>query len=139
VRLLTLIAFALVVVAPLRAQRDDAKDVRFDVASIRETTAPDDVRARQLPCALPPVERSGSRIRVHLTQLCGLIRVAYEVGEYQVARIPDNQGIGASNFFEVDALVESTAAPSMEDTRLMLRALLAERFQLQVRREPSAP
>jgi len=43
---------------------------------------------------------------------------------------------GAFNFFEVEALVETVTAPSIEEIRLMLRTLLAERFRLQVRREP---
>jgi len=131
---LTLIACIVLLVAPLAAQRDDPKAAaRFDVASVKDVAHDD---PRRLPCGLPGVERSGSRIRIPLAQLCGLIRVAYDVGEYQVARIPENQGVGAFNFFEVDALVENATPPGMEELRLMLRTLLAERFQLRVRRAP---
>jgi bla regulator protein BlaR1 len=133
-RLCTPIVCALVFVTPLSAQRDDSKPARFDVASIKEIATPDD--SRRLPCGLPGVERSGNRIRIPLTQLCGLIRVAYDVGEYQVTGIPEKQGVGATNFFEVEALVENVTAPGMEAIRLMLRTLLAERFRLQVRRQP---
>jgi uncharacterized protein (TIGR03435 family) len=135
-RALALMACAWVFVAPLEAQRDESKIARFDVASIKEITVSDAILARRFPCALPAVERSGNRIRIYVTQLCGLIRVAYDVGEYQVAGIPENQGVGESNFFEVDALVEDAGTPAIDDIRPMLRTLLAERFQLQVRREP---
>ena len=80
---------------------------------------------------------SGNRIRISLTQFCGLIRVAYDVGEFQIAGIPEGAGISATNFFTVEALIENAATPpAMEDIRLRLRTLLAERFQLRVRREP---
>jgi len=132
-RLRTPIVCALVLVAPLSAQRDDSKPTHFDVASIKEITHDD---PRHLPCGLPGMERSGNRIRIPLTQLCGLIRVAYDVGEHQITGIPEKQDVGAFNFFEVEALVETVTAPSIEEIRLMLRTLLAERFRLQVRREP---
>jgi uncharacterized protein (TIGR03435 family) len=71
-----------------------------------------------------------------LTQLCGLIRLAYNVDEFQIKGIPDNRGVGPRNFFEVDALLENGAAPGIDALRPLLHTLLAERFQLQVRREP---
>jgi uncharacterized protein (TIGR03435 family) len=131
-RLFTLIAGTLVCVAPLTAQ-GDAGAARFDVASIREIPAPDD--PRRITCGLPGVMPSGNRIRIPLTQLCGLIRLAYNVDEFQITGIPENRGVGARNFFEVDALVENGVAPGIDALRPRLRTLLAERFQLQVRRE----
>ncbi|HZI79719.1 MAG TPA: TIGR03435 family protein [Vicinamibacterales bacterium] len=131
--LFTLIASAVVLVAPVSAQRD-ADTARFDVASIKEIPAPDD--PRRITCGLPGVMPSGNRIRIPLTQLCGLIRLAYNVDEFQISGIPENRGVGARNFFEVEALVEGDAAPGIIELRPMLRTLLAERFQLQVRREP---
>jgi len=128
-----LIALALVVVAPLAAQRE-ASEARFEVASIKEIPAPDD--PRRITCGLPGVMPSGNRIRISLTQLCGLIRLAYNVDEFQISGIPDNRGVGARNFFEVDALLENGVAPGIDALRPRLRTLLTERFQLQVRREP---
>jgi len=129
----TLIALALVLAAPLSAQRD-ASEARFDVASIKEIPAPDD--PRRITCGLPGIMPSGNRIRIPLTQLCGLIRLAYNVDEFQIKGIPDNRGVGPRNFFEVDALLENGAAPGIDALRPLLHTLLAERFQLQVRREP---
>ena len=129
----TLIAAAVVFAAPLFAQRE-AGEARFEVVSIKEIPAPDD--PRRITCGLPGVMPSGNRIRIPLTQLCGLIRLAYNVDEFQISGIPDNRGVGPRNFFEVDALLENGAAPGIDALRPMLRTLLAERFQLQVRREP---
>lgn len=132
-KLFSRIALALVFVAPLSAQRD-AAEARFEVASIKEIPAPDD--PRRITCGLPGVAASGSRIRVPLTQLCGLIRVAYNVDEFQISGIPENRGVGPRDFFEVEALLPNGVAPVIDTLRPMFRTLLAERFQLQVRREP---
>jgi uncharacterized protein (TIGR03435 family) len=65
-----------------------------------------------------------------------LIRIAYDVADYQVVGTPAALTKGdASNFFEVDARTSDGTAPSIEDTRAMLRALLADRFLLRVHRE----
>ena len=133
-RLFTLIAGAVVFAAPLLSQQRDAADARFEVASIKEIPAPDD--PRRITCGLPGIMPSGNRIRIPLTQLCGLIRLAYNVDEFQISGIPGDRGVGPRNFFEVDALLENGTAPGIDALRPMIRALLAERFQLQVRREP---
>ena len=132
-KLFTRIALALAFVAPLAAQRE-AAEARFEVASIKEIPAPDD--PRRITCGLPGVMPSGNRIRIPLTQLCGLIRLAYNVDEFQISGIPGDRGVGPRNFFEVDALLENGAAPGIDTLRPLLRTLLAERFQLQIRREP---
>lgn len=131
-RLFTFIS-AVVFVSPLFAQ-GDAGSGRFEVASIKEIPAPDD--PRRITCGLPGIMPSGNRIRIPLTQLCGLIRLAYNVDEFQIRGIPDNQGVGPRDFFEVDALLGNGAAPGIDALRPLLQTLLAERFHLQVRREP---
>jgi uncharacterized protein (TIGR03435 family) len=66
-----------------------------------------------------------------------LIRAAYDVGDYQVVGIPAALAKGTvENVFAIDARVPGTATPSPEDTRLMLQAMLTERFRLRVHREP---
>ena len=131
-RALALIACLLLFVAPASAQRAEAVGPRFEVASIKEVQHDD---PRRLPCGLPPVERSGTRVHIYLAQLCGLIRIAYDVGEFQVTGIPENRGVDATNYFEIEALVENGAAPGIDAVRPMLRTLLVERFHLQVRRQ----
>lgn len=104
-----------------------------DVVAIKAVNRPDD--PRRLSCGLPPVERSGGRIYLPFSQLCGLIRVAYDVADYQVGPLPDAR-LGPSNFFEVDARLAGSAVPTMDETRAVVRTVLAERFKLRVRREP---
>jgi uncharacterized protein (TIGR03435 family) len=113
---------------------------RFEVASVKQVSVPTEVLSRMSfvgACGLPIVERSGSRVAVPFSGLCGLIRVAYDVADYQVVAIPADLGKGdASSMFAIEARVTSGITPTMEDTRLMLRTLLAERFKLRVHREP---
>lgn len=61
--------------------------------------------------------------------------MAYNVADYQVAGIPGDTGVGPSTFFEIDARVEGDGVPTMDEARLAVQALLAERFKLRVRRE----
>jgi len=122
--------------AAVFAQRGDpAPTPQFEVASIKPVTFSDTDRAQLLKvggtCGLPPLERSGSRVHVPFSKLCGLIRVAYDVAEYQVVGMTNGE---LSDYFEIDARVGST--PTLDETRLMLQSLLAERFRLRVHREP---
>ena len=127
----TLIAIVCVA-APLSAQRSD-RPARVDVVSVKPIHQPDD--SRRLPCGLPPVERTGGRVHIPLSQLCGLIRIGYEVADYQVAGIPLATGVGPSNFFETDVRLEGGAVPTVDQTRLIVQAVLAERFKLHIHRE----
>jgi uncharacterized protein (TIGR03435 family) len=88
-----------------------------------------------LSCALPYVERTGRRIWIPFSQVCGLMRVAYDLSDYQVAGIPRDSGVGPSNFFEVDVRLAGGEVPSREETQVVLRGLLAERFKLRTHPE----
>jgi uncharacterized protein (TIGR03435 family) len=119
----------------LSAQRgDSATTAQFDVASIKPVTFSDADRAQLLKvggaCALPFLERSGSRVHVQFSKLCGLIRAAYDVADYQVVWTPSGE---PSDYFEIDARAGST--PTLDEARVMLQSLLAERFRLRVHRE----
>jgi len=132
-----LVVAALLAVAHLAAQRDTpASALQFEVASVKPVAFPENVVSQLLKaggtCALPTVERSGNRVRVPFGQLCGLIRLAYDVAQYQVVGIANRE---ASNFVEIEARAKSETTPTIDDTRLMLRALLADRFRLKVHRE----
>lgn len=132
-RLAALATITMVFASPLLVQRGNGQ-ARVEVASIKAAKPPDDPRG--LTCALSYVERTGGRLYTPFAQLCGLIRVAYDVADYQVVGIPRDTGVGPSNFFEVDVRLAGVGVPSMEDTRGVLRELLAERFKLRVHREP---
>jgi uncharacterized protein (TIGR03435 family) len=136
------VAAALLGVVPAAAQRGALPAApRFDVVSIKQVPIPAEALARTLAvaaaCGLPGIDRAGSRIQVPIATLCGLIRVAYDVADHQVIGVPVELAKGdAANVIQIEARVEDGTAPSMDDIRLMLRTLLAERFQLRVHREP---
>src|SRR6185436_5549560 len=92
VKLPALIACVLLAIAPISAhQRNDiSKPSRFEVASIKQTAAPAAQLARVVSwgCGLPLFERSGSRAAVNARNVCGLLRVAYNLADYQVVAIP---------------------------------------------------
>lgn len=129
------VAGALLAAPSLSAQRSDSATTQFEVASIRPVTFSDEARAQLQKvggtCALPQLERSGSRVHVQFSKLCGLIRVAYDVADYQVVWMPS---VEPSEYFEVDARAGTT--PTIDQARVMLQSLLAERFRLRVHREP---
>ena len=131
-RLATLITIALMFVTLLSAQQGDSP-ARVDVISIKPVKGPDD--PRRITCGLVPVERTPGRIYIPFSQVCGLILRAYDVADYQVAGIPVDKGVGPTNFFEVDARLDGGGVPTLDDTRLVIQALLADRFKLRVHRE----
>jgi uncharacterized protein (TIGR03435 family) len=131
---LALVASAMLAVSSLSAQRGDSTTPQFEVASIKLVTFSDETRAQLQKvggsCALPYLERSGSRVHVQFSELCGLIRVAYDVADYQVVWMPS---VEPSEYFEIDARAEKP--PTTDEARLMMQSLLAERFRLRVHRE----
>jgi uncharacterized protein (TIGR03435 family) len=75
---------------------------------------------------------SGSRVTVSIRTLNGLIMDAYEVKAYQISGGPSWVGDSATAF-DIDARTDGT--PTMDQVRVMLQALLADRFQLKFHRE----
>jgi uncharacterized protein (TIGR03435 family) len=126
----TLIAITLAIPSLSAQLRDSPAPV--DVVSIKATKQPD---ARRVSCGLPAVERSASRIYIPFSQVCGLIRVAYNLADYQLEGIPPDSGVGPANFFEIDVRVAGSDVPTIDEARAVVRDLLAERFRLRVRRE----
>jgi uncharacterized protein (TIGR03435 family) len=132
-RLSTLVTVALVLVSPLSVQRGDGQ-ARVDVASIKPARGPVN-DTRRLSCGLPYAERTSGRIWIPFSQVCGLLRVAYDLSDYQVVGVPPDTGVGPSNFFELDVRLAGESVPSMEETRIVLQGLLTERFRLRAHRE----
>lgn len=61
--------------------------------------------------------------------LLSLIQLAYQVEKYQVMQVPS---WAESQFFDVEAKAEGDTPPTADQTREMLRNLLADRFALHV-------
>ena len=75
---------------------------------------------------------SGPRMTLSGYALQGLLMDAYQVDSWQIAGGPVWRD---TDPFEIVAKAPGNAAPSPEDRRLMLRALLEDRFKLKVHRE----
>jgi uncharacterized protein (TIGR03435 family) len=131
-KVFALVTLSTVFVSPLAGQRGDSQ-ARIEVASVKPVRGPDDPRG--LSCALPYVERTGGRIWIPFSQVCGLLRVAFNLVDYQVTGLSRDTGVGPSNFFEVSVRLTDVAVPSMDDARGVLQDLLTERFRLRAHRE----
>jgi uncharacterized protein (TIGR03435 family) len=128
----TTVASSMVFVAVYTAFGQPPTPPAFEVASIKLYRVPAGV------LIAPPETNgflvSGSRIDFPPVTLTGLIVAAYNVREYQVSGGPSwalEQG-GDRYLISAKAPVD---APSSAQDRLMLQALLAERFNLKLRRE----
>jgi uncharacterized protein (TIGR03435 family) len=112
----------------------------LEVASVRKhvPTAPrDGVRSG--------VTLSGSRVTVEGLSLNLLIMEAYNLKAYQIAAGPDWMGGGSMSDvaakaasieeYDVSAKAEGEAALTRDQARLILQAVLADRFHLRVHRE----
>jgi uncharacterized protein (TIGR03435 family) len=100
-----------------------AQRLEFEVASVKlnTTNGTTDFVPR----------RSGDRVIIHNNQLGGVILYAYNVPFYRVVgemRLPDGW-----NWYDIEARAPGT--PSDDQIRLMLQALLEDRFKLRVHRE----
>ena len=93
----------------------------FDVASVKPS--PDGE-----PMSLSPL--TGGRFKAGNIDVKTLIRAAYQVQDFQILSAPSWV---ESARFNIDA--KSDTAANAEQTRVMLQTLLADRFQLKIRRD----
>jgi len=98
-----------------------SKPLAFDAASVRPFVVPADGWAWGKP-AIDPV-----RLRMPGAPLRFIILTAYGLDDFQLTGLPD---WAAHEFFTIDAITDAPTPP--DQMLLMLRQLLAERFQLQV-------
>jgi len=107
----------------------------FEVASVRAIETTDGRR----PCYIQSKPQdlsghiSGHRLRIRPSTISSLIMNAYNVREDQITGLP--AWADCSEQYELNALVPAEAATTGEQLRLMLQALLTERFQLKLHRE----
>ena len=99
----------------------------FEVASIKPLETNLDSNGSPM---FIPMEVSGGMLRFTSITLFDCIRAAYRVKDYQV------QGPGWIREARFEIAAKAPADGSMEQVPEMLQTLLAERFKLQLRREP---
>jgi len=112
-----------VLVTAAIGQAQSPPDPKFEVASIKLNTS--GARAVSIGASSPRAFRAEN------VWLRFLIETAWNVKDYQVSGGPD---WAASNRYDIDARTETNA--SFEQMRPMLQALLKDRFQLALHREP---
>ncbi|MEP7351872.1 MAG: TIGR03435 family protein [Acidobacteriota bacterium] len=133
-----LIALTIVVAGMARAQAPATP--RFEVASIKPATFPsDEYKAGFLAgggnCPNVPLTISDNRVSMQMVRLCSLIRVAYQLQDYRIAFANGVKAIVKDDeLFDIQAT--ATGEVTQDRAREMLKALLAERFQLKFHMEP---
>jgi uncharacterized protein (TIGR03435 family) len=105
----------------------------FDVASVKldRSLQPGEYDLSFVGTSGKPFKISGNRITVRGT-LLALIADAYNVKNYQISAAPAWAG---NLLFTIAAESPGDAAPTQEQVRPMLQALLADRFQLKFHHE----
>lgn len=111
-----------------------AQPAEFEVASVKQLEkgiAPGQMDLSFVGTAGKPFKISGDRVTITGT-LHALIRDAYSVKTYQISALPD---WADSLLFSITAKAPGDDEVTQDQARVMLQALLAERFQLKFRRE----
>jgi len=131
-----------VAVSAVPAQNDAASRASFEVASIKPMPFRDEANFTAFAqgagnCAFYKFTPTGNRFFQGSITLCMLIRMAYDVTDLQIVGLPEwsNQQ-KLSAWYEVEGRAAGNTSLTVEQTRPMLRTLLADRFKLAVHREP---
>ncbi len=111
----------------------------FEVVSIKQAAFPNDPFFRGFTaatnCGKTVLKISGSRVTIEKINVCGLIRLAYDVEDFRVLSVPKElTQPDRSNYFDLEARAAVNAL-TPEQAREMLKATLAERFQLKLHHE----
>lgn len=132
-RLITCLAIAAafpVGAATVRSQSPAGNSpASFEVASVKPSNPNPSGPLGSIPLMLPPI---GGRISATNMPLRLLIRMAYEVQDFQIVGGPSWQ---MSSKFDIVAKTEDGFKGSTKDVLPMMKTLLAERFGLQVHTE----
>ena len=121
-RTLVLLTGSLMIVASVGAQVDPETAQKFEVASVKTNTS-----GRVLP-SLPTL--SPGRVAITNIGLRQLINLSHGLQPFQLEGLPS---WAESARFDINATSRDDASPA--DLLLMVRALLADRFQLMTRRD----
>jgi len=166
-RIIRTAAFSLVLAAPsgygqVAASHPAVDALRFDVASVVPTSFPSDVFAAGFraarssnPCSAGDLSVSGTLVTLTRAGICDVVRIAYDVKNYQVLGVPPTLGSSGQDkpvqmsvqasmaeaskgpifFYDIEARAPGATPPTDAQVREMLRTLLADRFHLSLHRE----
>jgi uncharacterized protein (TIGR03435 family) len=122
-----LLAIALLALLSLTVTAEQNQPLAFEVASVKRSSADE---SKSIPSVLLFLPAGGFR-RTNVT-LKSLIQTAYGVQDYQVSGA---MGWMESQIYDIEARSATGANPSRADVLLMVQALLADRFKLQLHHE----
>ena len=114
----------------------------FEIVSIKPAQFPNDAyfagfAAGAGACGFSQFTPVGPRVSFGITTVCSLIRMAYDIKDYQVLSVPSRMaGKEPSSWYEVEARAAADTMLTVDQARLMLQTLLADRFKLKFHREP---
>ena len=81
------------------------------------------------------LDTKGNRFTENVATLQDLLIDAYGIKDYQIFGLAAWGKSPTGEHFDIDARVEGEATPTSDQLRVMLQSLLADRFQLKLRRE----
>jgi len=113
-----------------QSQSQTTPELRFEVASIRPSPYEDN--------GFIGIRTSGNQLIVQHRPVAELITYAYDIQDYQLSGGPSwlySRNLYGPDVYAVSAKAPGESVPTREQFRLMLRALLAERFKLRLHRE----
>jgi bla regulator protein blaR1 len=113
-------------VAQMQTNAQGSSRLEFEVASIKPSVTPPDGRVTVM------METKGERFRATHEPLINLIAFAYNVRLYQISGAPSWVS-SFENGYEIDA--KARVGISIDESRLMLQSLLADRTKLKLRSE----
>jgi uncharacterized protein (TIGR03435 family) len=114
----------------------------FEVVSIKPAQFPstsyfEGFAAGAGACGFSQFTPAGPRVSFGTTTVCSLIRMAYDIKDYQVVSMPTRMaGKDPSSWYQVEARAAADVVLTVEQARLMLQTMLADRFKLKFHREP---
>jgi uncharacterized protein (TIGR03435 family) len=117
---------------PLAAASEAAA---FEVASVRKHVLKPGVAVFRMGSSDFGRMISGNRFTEELATLTDLLKDAYDVKDYQISGAPDWAAPRGGEYYDIVAKAEGDGTPTTDQVRLMLQALLADRFQLKLHRE----
>ena len=134
------LTLSLLLAAAGAAQRRDVA-ATFEVASIRQTQFPNEAYFAGFAdgagmCGMWRFTPVGNRVTLRSVNLCSLIRMAYDLKDYQVVAPPWVTKKDPSVFYELEGRGAEETTLTVEQGRLMLQSLLADRFKMTFHREP---
>jgi uncharacterized protein (TIGR03435 family) len=110
----------------------------FEVASVKLHTFPRGTFGFSSGGPAKP-QVSGNRVTISFVNLTGLLTFAYNMTERQISNPSEaskpSEGRTAGEIYDIAAVTPGEAAPGMDQIRLMVQTLLADRFQLKLHRE----